>query len=561
MTLRAFRLLLCLTLGLLSARPIVSQLAQAQTGSPPDALLYPAQIQPNPQLDAANSLLYPDYRRVHKVSLQRAARGQQEPCLTTVITGTPSYAWNAVALEVIREVKPAPPVVARALAILHTAMYDAWAPYTPGALTTTTLDKSRLPATEHTLANKRQAVSFAAYTALSDLFPAQKCRFEEALVQSGYTTSTLVVTSTTTPVGVGILAARRVLDMRHNDGSNQLNGYADTTGYVPVNAPLLITGTFAVTDVNRWQPLYTPSGTTQGGACDPFGAVKLQKHVVPQFGQVQPFALNDGALITPTRGPAVIPSADFDVQASELLSISRNLDDRMKSIAEYWADGPSSELPPGHWSLIAMFVSRRDAHSIDDDAKMFFAMTNATMDAGIQAWKIKRLYDNSRPITAMRWRYRNVNIAAWGGPGQGTTTIRGSAWLPYQQLCFVSPPFSEFVSGHSTFSAAAAEVLKRYTGSDAFGATIVISEGTSLAEPDFTPQSPITLTWPTFSAAADQAGLSRRYGGIHFREADLQGRVMGRSVGDRAWARAAFYFSNTVVYSNSVLLPQVSLGP
>jgi hypothetical protein len=436
-------------------------------------------------------------------------------------------------------------------------MYDAWAPYTPGALTTTALDKPRRPAAERTDANKRQAMSYAAYITLNDLFPAYKCHFDEALTQYGYTTSTLVVTNTTTPIGVGVLAARRLLDLRHLDGSNQLNGYADTTGYTPVNAPITITGTFAVSDVNRWQPLFTPSGEAQGGACDPFGETKLQRHVVPQFGRVTPFALNDGPMITPTRSPARIPSAEFDVQASELLSISRNLDDRMKAIAEYWADGPSSELPPGHWSLVAMFVSRRDANTIDEDAKMFFAMTNAAMDAGILAWKIKRLHDNSRPITAMRWRYRNVRINAWGGPGQGTRAILGTEWLPFQQLCFVSPPFSEFVSGHSTFSAASSEVLKRFTGSDAFGATIVITAGSSLAEPDFSPQSNITLTWPTFTAAADEAGISRRYGGIHFSEADIQGRAMGRIVGERAWARATFYFSNTAVFSNSVLLPLI----
>jgi hypothetical protein len=229
----------------------------------------------------------------------------------------------------------------------------------------------------------------------------------------------------------------------------------------------------------------------------------------------------------------------------------------MKAIAEYWADGPSSELPPGHWSLVAMFVSRRDANTIDADAKLFFAMTNAAMDAGILAWKVKRMYDNSRPISAMRWRYRNVNINAWGGPGQGTRVIRGTEWLPFQQLCFVTPPFSEFVSGHSTFSAASAEVLKRFTGSDTFGATVVITAGSSLAEPDFSPQTNITLTWPTFSAAADEAGISRRYGGIHFSEADIQGRAMGRVVGERAWQRATFYFSNTATFSNSVLLPMI----
>jgi hypothetical protein len=97
------------------------------------------------------------------------------------------------------------------------------------------------------------------------------------------------------------------------------------------------------------------------------------------------------------------------------------------------------------------------------------------------------------------------------------------------------------VSGHSTFSAAAAEVLRRCTGSDDFGAGYTVRAGESLIEPGATPAADVGLAWGTFSEAAAQAGLSRRYGGIHFEAGDLEGRAMGRLVGARAWERAQEY--------------------
>lgn len=124
-----------------------------------------------------------------------------------------------------------------------------------------------------------------------------------------------------------------------------------------------------------------------------------------------------------------------------------------------------------------------------------------------------------------------------GGAGQGTQTIDGGDWLPYQSINAITPPFAEYVSGHSTFSAAAAEVLKRFTDSDIFGASFIQAAGTSRFEPGITPQTDVILSWQTFSEAADEAGWSRRYGGIHFEDGDLEGRILGRQVGEQVWNR------------------------
>src|SRR5262249_41735501 len=153
----------------------------------------------------------------------------------------------------------------------------------------------------------------------------------------------------------------------------------------------------------------------------------------------------------------------------EILQYSAQLDAGRKLIVEYWADGPASELPPGHWGLLAQFVSDRDHHLIDDDVKMFFAMHNASFDAGIVAWHLKRKYDGVRPITAIRYLKRGQTVQAWGGSGMPTSNIPGEKWMPYNPGSNLTPAFPGYISGHSTFSSASATVLKLFTNSDNFG--------------------------------------------------------------------------------------------
>jgi len=150
-----------------------------------------------------------------------------------------------------------------------------------------------------------------------------------------------------------------------------------------------------------------------------------------------------------------------------------------------------------------------------------------------------------RPITAIRYLFAGQQVLAWGGPFQGAKLIDGASWFPYQPTTFPTPPFAEYCSGHSMFSAAGAEILKRFTRSDFFGASATIAAGSSKVEPGVTPAKDVTLYWLTFTDAADQAGISRRYGGIHFEQADLDARAAGRKVSDQAWAKARSYFGGS----------------
>jgi hypothetical protein len=316
-----------------------------------------------------------------------------------------------------------------------------------------------------------------------------------------------------------------VLAFRHGDGANQRGdlapgAYADWTGYRPVNRP------GRLVDPNRWQPLLAPDGVEQ-------------RFLAPHWGLVVPFALDAGWELRPRRGLRRHPGRGFRLQAEQVLADSASLDDERKAIAEHWADGPGTDTPPGHWCRLAGEVSARDGHGLDEDVRLFFALTGALLDAGVAAWDAKRVFDSVRPVTAVRFLFAGRQVPAWAGPGRGTRPIDGGDWQPY----LPTPPFPEFPSGHSTFSAAAADVLARFTGSDRFGASVTVAAGSSLVEPGITPATDVVLSWPTFSAAADQAGRSRRHGGIHFRNGDLVGRALGGMVGARAWQAAAALFA------------------
>jgi hypothetical protein len=460
--------------------------------------------------------------------------------------------WNDALLQAVRSSRLGPSMVARALAIAHTCMYDAWAAYDHKAVGTRLGGLLRRPPRERTPANMKQAVSFAAYRAGVDLFPDRASGVFGPLMRDlGYDAGDLT-TDRSTPTGIGNVAAKAVLDLHHRDGANQLGDepggapgvpYSDYTGYVPANDPMDIGVPFdptTVHDPSAWQPLRY---------VDTAGNVVRQGFVGAQWQRVTTFAVSPGSLRSST-GPAKYGSPDFLAQAQALLDLSAGLTDVHKMIAEYWADGPRSELPPGHWNLFAQFIARRDHngdhdHGLERDVKLFFALTNAVSDAGCCAWDNKRAFDSVRPITAIRTLFRGRLVRAWARPYEGTKLIDGATWFPYQPTTFPTPPFPEYSSGHSNFSAAGAEILKRFTHSDRFGASVTLRAGSSIVEPGAVPASDLTLSWSTFSDASDQAGLSRRYGGIHFEQGDLDARSTGRSAARRVWDKANDYWEGS----------------
>ncbi|MBD2778098.1 vanadium-dependent haloperoxidase [Iningainema tapete] len=449
--------------------------------------------------------------------------GVKAATLTTSQTTNTVIEWNKAALQAIRDTRSTPPIAARALAITHTSIYDAWSTYNPVAISTTFGDTLQRPESENTLENKNKAISYAAYRTLVDLFPQEVTKFNHVMASLGYD-PTDTNSDTTTATGIGNAAAQALLDFRHRDGSNQLGdlhpgAYSDYTGYTSINtADTLV-------DPSRWQPLRIWDGR---------GGTQEQKFLTPHWGLVTPFALTNGAQFRPDAPLTLSDDPEgYRQQAEQILNLSANLTDEHKAIAEYWADGPGSETPPGHWNLLAQFISQRDSHDLDDDVKLFFALTNAQLDASIAAWDTKVAYDSVRPVTAIRYLFNGEQVETWGS----ARLINGENWQSY----IPTPAFGEYVSGHSAFSAASTEILKQFTLSDAFGFSYTKLAGTSFIETG--PATDITLYWDTFSTAANQAGLSRLYGGIHFEDGNLEGRNLGRKVAAVAWNKAQSYIS------------------
>jgi hypothetical protein len=443
--------------------------------------------------------------------------------------------WTDLTHEVIKLRRgPYPPAVARVHAMVSTSMFDAWAAYDQVAVGTRLGGALRRPVLERTAQNKVRAISYAAYRTLVDLFPANKAMFDAEMVRLGFDPDN-TSTDTATPTGIGNLVANELLTFRHGDGSNQLGdlnpgAYSDYTGYVARNDP------DNINDPDHWQPLRISNGA---------GGFVVQTYAGPHWGMVTPFALSSGSQFRPTRVLSTFGSAEYLAKCQEVISTSANLTDAQKVQTEYWADGPGSVQPPGHWMVFADWVSDRDNNDLDVDVKLFFLVANAVFDAGIACWDAKRVYDSVRPQTAIRYAFRGQTIRAWGGPFVGPVDILGENFGTYQSETFVTPPFPSYLSGHSTYSAAAAEALKRFLGSDSFGFTLNVARGGSQLEPGAVPATPFSITWATFTEAAASAANSRLWGGIHFTEDNVDGIALGRQVGAVVYNKAVAYFAGT----------------
>ncbi|MCW3096647.1 MAG: motif putative anchor domain protein [Chthonomonadaceae bacterium] len=450
--------------------------------------------------------------------------------------------WTNQTHAAVVALKPYPPAAARAHAMVSTSMFDAWTAYDPVAVGTQLGATLRRPTAARTAANKQKAVSFAAYRTLLDLFPPQQPVLDAQMTALGYDPTDASV-DVTTPAGIGNRAAAALLAYRHNDGSNQLGdlhpgAYSDYSGYVPLNAPDTNNpATNVVADPDHWQPLTVSNGT---------GGFVVQKYASACAGLVKPFALSSGGQFRTGVVLSKFGSPEYLAKCQVVIDASANLTDMQKLNTEYWGDGPGTVQPPGHWMVFADWLSGRDHNDLDEDVKLFFMVGNAVLDSGIACWDTKRTYNSVRPLTAIHVAFKGKTIRAWGGPGLGTISMLGESFGTFQSPTFVTPSFPSYNSGHSAFSGAAAEVLKRYTGSDNFSFTQTWSAGSSVLEPGLVPSSTLSVTWNTFTDAANAAAGSRLTGGIHFSEDIVDGLVMGRVVGSVVYAKAIKYIDGTV---------------
>jgi hypothetical protein len=305
-----------------------------------------------------------------------------------------------------------------------------------------------------------------------------------------------------------------------------------------------------------------------------------------------------GYTVNPVTGapydPQIVPRGDY-----------------ARVLAEFWADGPDSETPPGHWFVLLNevndhpdLVKRFEGASaelgpLEWDVKSYFLLGGAMHDSAIAAWGIKGWYDYLRPVSAIRAmadrgqssdpmlpsysvdgiplepgfielvaagdplagaadeHVGKIKLFAWRGPDYiadpdvdqaGVGWILAENWWPYQRPSFVTPPFAGYVSGHSTYSRAAAEVLTALTGNEYFpggmsGFVITADEFLVFEEG---PSVDMELQWATYRDASDQCSLSRIWGGIHPPADDIPGRLIGEQIGLAAFALGSQYFDGSL---------------
>ena len=585
--------------------------------------------------------------------------------------------WNEALLDAIRIDFPAPTIHSRNLYHTSAAMYDAWATFDSVAQGHFYTEKQsvdgldRSAARDEAISYAAYRVLSQRY-ALAEDPVASQLLFDDLMADLGYDTG-FTDQNGNSPAAIGNRIGALILESTFEDGSNEAAGYVDNTGYGAANVPMVVEYPGLVTpdappfvDPNRWQPLFLNEAVTQND----LEGDDLQTFIGPHWGDVTTFALAKGqdvdvswSVVDPGPPPMFdgVGDAEFRSDTMLLIRYSNGLDpvkgsgaetinvspntignrplgthddvgyavnpvtgeayadnfvnaaDYGRILAEFWADGPDSETPPGHWNVLANEVAD-DPHFekriggqgpiVDDlewDVKTYLALNGAVHDAAVAAWGVKREYDYVRPITKIRFqgglgqstdpdlpsyhvdglpleeglvelitaesiaeggRHRNafwnanrtnsnfteeelvgkIAIMSWNHEPDnpdtevsGTDWILAENWVPYQDDNFVTPAFAAYVSGHSTFSRAAAEVMAGITGSEYFPGGL----GEQTFTPDYLsfedgPTETVTLQWATYYDAADEAGISRLYGGIHVPADDFAGRVMGAEIGTEA---------------------------
>ncbi|GGF36206.1 vanadium-dependent haloperoxidase [Echinicola rosea] len=439
-----------------------------------------------------------------------------------------AYKWAELSLEATARdtdnFKPRPTITSRYLALVFTAVFDAWSRYDTKAVPVYLDSVQRRPVTEQTLDNKKVAISYAAFRTLSEYYYSDTVLFRSFMKEIGLDPNDRRQ-DPSTPVGIGNLAAQAVIDARRGDGANQYgeetgpNGqpYFDYTGYKPANSA------DQSNDVERWQPKYflDLNGDKFAPGC-----------LTPYWYLVKPISLESADQFRPGPPPS-LDSPQLLREVREVVSLQADLTDENKALVEFMRDGPQSVQQAGHWLNFSQQVSKRDQHTLDEDVKMYFYVQMVAMDAFIACWDSKMYYDFARPIALVHKYFGGKLIKAWAGPNKGMVMMDGSKWRPYSPETFLCPPFPSYVSGHSSISGGCAEALKLWTGSDDFGVSVELVAG-AMTEPKHLGDT-VCLDFPTFTKTAEMAGISRVMGGYHIQSENIEGLTLGRKVARHAW--------------------------
>lgn len=404
--------------------------------------------------------------------------------LLTIASISPSRAkadvvtdWNQIMVQTIITGKTSSVVSSRVTAIVEAAVFDA----------VNGIERRYTPIhvgfAAPAGASERAAAVQAAYATLVVLYPSQKPALDEQLQASLAGIASDLAEENSVSIARGIQWGQTV--------ANDIMAWRSTDGFTPPPPPFL-----GGLGIGEWRP--TPPDFLPGA--------------VPQFAYLTPWAINSPSQFRPA-GPAALTSDQYTTVFNEVKTMGsafgspRTAD--QTELAIFWTGNT-----PGYWNRIARTISSQHNMVLSENARMFALLNIAMADAAIACWEAKYHYVFWRPITAI----------ALAGLDGNPATDADSTWTP---LLVLTPNFPEYPSGHSTVSAAAATVLTAYFGN----ATSFSIDSEKLPG--------VLRSFSSFSQTVLEINDARVFGGIHFRNACLDGNAVGRAVASYALQHAA----------------------
>lgn len=398
---------------------------------------------------------------------------------------TPVMLWSDALVQAVRDTATPPPPATRAFAIAHLAGFAAVNGIAPRYLGPVALPDAPQPI------DPEIAYGTAVATAIGALFGTDDCPLQAFL--AGYPDGE----AKTNAIGWGIRVAWQVMALRVDDGSAQ----AKAVSYTPHG------------DAMAWQPTGPFFGAENGPTFKQFVPPLL-----PGWGKLATFGVGSARDFRPMPFPRP-DSREFARQLEKVFQWGGATSDfrtrDQTEIAFFWEDGPRGSTPPGHWQIIAMDLLQRQDLDLLDQARFMALLSMTQADAAIVTWDCKFDMDVLRPETAIR-----------------STVLDQSRFArfhdPEWKTLIPTPPFPAYTSGHSTFSGGSARMLAHLIGTD--------NVSFAGAAPDLV-NWPMQLkgvrrSWTRLSQAAEEAGASREYGGIHWEADNTEGLRIGRLIAD-----------------------------
>ncbi|GAB3547698.1 hypothetical protein J2S53_002414 [Actinopolyspora lacussalsi] len=421
-------------------------------------------------------------------------------------------------------------ILIRYTCMAHNAWFDALAPYHPTAVGVYSKLGRRPRSEARTNRNKNIAALYAWRHVMKSVVPAGMPTYR-ALVTSFGLDPDDDSEDPSTPVGIGNLAGKAVVEARLRDGINQLgdegvryNGkpYQDYTGYRPENSA------YELRNPSRWQPELLEHGRRLGSADGDKGMFMIQVFTTPQLRLTTPYTYEDPSRfhLTPPHHSDHTNRGAYKRSVDEVLRASAGLTEEQKVKSEFF---DNKFLGVG---MSVLAAARNHELDLDGWVQLLMVTGVAMLDGLIACWHHKTGFDAVRPFSAVQHVYGDTELTAWGGPGKGTVNdLPANEWASYLNV----GNHPEYPSASTTVLSAEAQAARRYLNSDSLNWSYTYPAGSSLVEPGTTPTNDLRFGWRTWTDFVQDGSDSRVWGGVHFSKSADNSIGFGTQFGDLAY--------------------------